>query len=492
MIDAAALRRFARWLAPAFVVACVWLNQGVSRAHLEAMRDEPADAPGHVLRAAWYPLAFAYHRAIDEQMYFETAGVLLGREADRAWLRSSRGKVSPAFDVEPPPADGNWHAPYTEVPLEYPPVAVPMLTLPRLVASRFEPYARVFGFEMGLFLVAAFGLSLSVLEHAGAKPRELRGAGLLAAGLLLAEGCLAIQRMDAFTAFCLALALHAAVTRRPGIVGVASGLAVASKFLPALLLPALVAADLEAYRDVRAWVKLGAGFAIAALLGLGPLLLEPRAFAAVLDYHSSRGLQIESTLGIVWGSLRALAGHGGPATYSFGSLNFDDGVAMVLARACTALTLVATLGLALVLARRSGFGARGMGGDVPARARRLALALLAACLLLWLTGKVFSPQYLTWGLPLVLAVPAGRRGVGATGWQRAWKRADLVWGTIALLTLTQIYMKGYYPAVIAQEPVGLLTLVVRQAMLFALLGVVLFRLFASDPPRSSARTKELG
>jgi hypothetical protein len=467
---------------PALVVACLWLNQGVSRAHLEVMRAEIFPAPSeHLARVAWYPLAFAYHRAIDEQMYFETAGVILGAEADRTWLAQSRGKVSEAFAVPLPPADGRWHAPYTEVPLEYPPIGLPALLLPRLVASSFEGYARLFGLEMGLCLVGAFALAFATLRRGGASEREIARRGWLAAGLLLAEGSLAIQRLDAMTALFLALLLHAAVVRRHALFGLGGGLAVAAKLIPAIVLPSLMLADHAAWRS-----KDGAGpvprnhdpgngrargalaFAFALALGLGPLALAPGAFRAIVGYHATRGLQVESTLGIAWGTLRALVGEAAPATYSFGSLNFDDPVANLLAKGTTALTLgvAAWLGSRALRASRAAEPARA-GSDLPSdlppqddddvsgRARRLALTLLAAVVLLWLTGKVFSPQYMTWALPLVLAIP-GKDG------------AKLVWALIATLTLTQIYMRGYYPAIIAQEAIGLATLLVRQAMLVAI------------------------
>ncbi|MDB4994637.1 MAG: sle [Myxococcaceae bacterium] len=440
-----------RVLLPAFFVACFWLNQGISRAHLEVMRDEIFPAPSeHVARVAWYPLAFAYHRAIDEQMYFETAGVIFGLDADRAWLAKSRGTVSDAFNVPLPPADGRFHAPYTEVPLEYPPIGLPALLLPRLLASSFEGYARIFGLEMGLCLVAAFALALATLRRGGATDREIAQRGWLAAGLLLAEGSLAIQRLDAMTALFLALMLHAAIVRRHALFGLASGLAVAAKLIPAIVLPSVVLADPGAWKGTAARVRTAVAFAVAMVVGFVPLAFAPGAFRAIVGYHATRGLQVESTLGILWGSLRALAGMAAPATYSFGSLNFDDPVADALAKGATLLTL----GVAGWLAWRA-FRSAPTGGDGPARARHVALVLFAAVVTLWLSGKVFSPQYMTWALPLALAIP-GKDGL------------KVVWGMIATLTLTQIYMRGYYPAIIAQEAIGLVTLLVRQAMLVGL------------------------
>jgi hypothetical protein len=93
-----------------------------------------------------------------------------------------------------------------------------------------------------------------------------------------------------------------------------------------------------------------------------------------------------------------------------------------------------------------------------ARVSRLATSALAATAILWLTGKVFSPQYLTWSIPLVLAVP-GRTGI------------RLAWVTIGAMALTQLYQRGFYDLVVEQRPIGLLALAARQAILFVLLAL---------------------
>jgi hypothetical protein len=303
---------------------------------------------------------------------------------------------------------------------------------------------------MGLLLVGALALALATLRRGGASDRELVQRGWLAAGLLLAEGSLAIQRLDAMTALFLALLLHAAIVRRHALFGLAGGLAVAAKLIPAIVIPSVVLADPGAWKGSAARVRAALAFAVAMVIGFGPLALAPGAFRAIVGYHATRGLQVESTLGIVWGTLRAFAGKAAPATYSFGSLNFDDPVADVLAKATT----VVTLGVAAWLSWRA-FRTSPAGGDGPGRARHVALVLFAAVVTLWLSGKVFSPQYMTWALPLALAIP-GKDGL------------KIVWAMIATLTLTQIYMRGYYPAIIAQEAIGLATLLVRQGMLIAM------------------------
>ncbi len=458
------------WLRIALVafVAMVWLNQSVGGKDWESLRDEVFAAPlSHPLLAARYPFVFLYRRSLDERYYFETAGAILGEPADAEVFRQMHGKMPAGFEKPLPPADSRWHAPYTEVPLEYPPLNLPFFIAPRCIVSTFAGYGYLFGGVMGLCLVLAVFLGVDVARQAGASLEERREKWLLAAGLLLAQGALSIQRLDPIAALFLALALHAAARRRPFTLGVAAGLAGAAKILPFLVLPALVVADRSLVRDRRSLLRVALGAALALAVGFGPLLLSRVALSSMMSFHLARGLNVESTLGVLFGVLRALAGHREAAPASFGSQNFDGGWPDALAKLTLPLMLLALLWLAFRVHRRPP-AAEG------ARVERLGLAALASVAVLWLTSKVLSPQYLTWCIPLVLAIP------GAVG-------RRLTWIAILAMIVTQLYFRGFYDLVVEQAPVALVVLVVRQALLFVLLGISLRALLGRD-----ARVKAAG
>jgi hypothetical protein len=154
---------------------------------------------------------------------------------------------------------------------------------------------------------------------------------------------------------------------------------------------------------------------------------------------------------VLYGAARALAGRPAPATLDYGSFNFHGAVADALAAATPITTLAAIAGVTLIAARA--------GDDVNEGAllRRVVCASIAAATALWLTGKVFSPQYLTWALPLVIAVPSDRV-------LRPRVRRVIV-AFLAALFLGQLFWRGYYDHVYGQRPAGILTLVARQAAL---------------------------
>jgi len=448
---------------PFFVVfiACVWLNQSFGLITWEKVRCGVFTDPGaHVFDTARYPFIFLYRRSADEAMYYGTAAQILGQPYEHdVFALVSRGRVTgaPTFESPPPSTDGHWHAPWAEVHLEYPAPVLPFVLAPKLVTATFEGYARLFGVMMGLCIVGSIVLAIDVLKRAGASRREVEGRWWLAVGLLLAQGALTIQRLDPIVALAMIAAVRGAVRRSPGSFGLWVGLAGACKIMPLVLVPVIVAGDWSFWRPRLA--RLTAWTAAGLALGFVPMLAaSPAAFVDFFHYHGRRGLQVESTFGALVGAVRLLLGTTRPGTISYGSFNVDGAIPDLLARACLPLTVAGIALLTLAERRASAGDLDGIAGPAreAQRIEQIACAALAATVVVWLAGKVFSPQYLTWAIPLVLAIP-GRRGLVAT------------WITIAACTLTQVYYRGFYDFVFDQRFAGVASVLLRQAVLAALL-----------------------
>jgi hypothetical protein len=184
------------------------------------------------------------------------------------------------------------------------------------------------------------------------------------------------------------------------------------------------------------------------------LVLGRESLPLLLTYHSARGLHVESSLGVIYGAAKALFGAREAGRMDYGSWNFHGPVSEALAKASSVVTLLLT-GVVGYAARR--------GAVEEERNERIVGAAIATMAALWLGAKVFSPQYLTWALPLVVALPG-----------RTWRRTALGFGVVLLLS--QIYIRGYYDHVYEQLPVGVLTMVVRLGLLIALFVVGVRRL----------------
>lgn len=185
----------------------------------------------------------------------------------------------------------------------------------------------------------------------------------------------ALINWDLFAVALTSLACLAWSRRRPGAAGLLLGLAAAAKLYPVLLLGPLL---LLCWRSGRmpAYARLLAGAALSWFaVNLPVLLVAPDAWLHFWRFNADRG----ADLGSLWYVI-SLAG------YQFSALNLVSG--SLLAVGCVAIGA-----LILLAPRRPRFG---------------QVAFLVV-LVFVLTGKVYSPQYVLWLVPLlVLARPRWR------------------------------------------------------------------------------------
>ena len=327
--------------------------------------------------------------------------------------------------------------------------------LPSLMTGDEDAYFRLFALEMEAALTLAVWLAARTADRLkpGAGDAALGHATLLAAAL----GVIAVRRYDPTVALAIAAAISALASRRPAMSGAALGLAVALKGVPILLAPifvmhAVVGRGREGVRsDARLSADYGprpgavhrasvrtpvlrramdralqsappllplagegggrsppdeglrrplasflAGLAAAlALAGLAyALIAGPHALDA-FAYHGARPIQVET----IYSGFLVLARALDPAilteAYSYGSLNVVSPAEPALRALSTVLTVAG------IVASCTFAWARLAAARDP-RARLLAVVQASlACLVAFVTlGKVFSPQYCVWLLPL--------------------------------------------------------------------------------------------
>jgi hypothetical protein len=164
-------------------------------------------------------------------------------------------------------------------------------------------------------------------------------------------------------------------------------------------------------------------------------------------YQFERPVQVESPPALV---VLALDGVGAGSAQSTKS-HRSDGLEHPAADEAAVLFQLAMLGALALLAWRV---ARRPGP------RELVLASLAAVTAFAVLGKVLSPQYLIWTLPLgALAL--------------AWGRVALA-GTIAAATaLTLVEFPSRYFDLVAREPFPVTVVAVRDALLLVAVGLAL-------------------
>jgi hypothetical protein len=366
-------------------------------------------------------------------------------------LVARRGSVPDDFR-RLPPSDGRWHVPYTEVPFEYPALVLPFVLLPAFVSPTFQAFAIASGALMASLILASIAIALRARDT---PDPEKAAAWWIGVALLLAQGGLAIQRLDAIPAAFLALALWAGARRKAFAMGLGIGLAAAAKVTPIFALLPMMAADRDAWRDPAALRRVAGGVLAGVSAGFVPMILAtPETIAGFFGYHGARGLQIESTYGTVAALAALVAGHATGATLSFGSYNIEGDASRWWATASTPILALSVLLWSAWIARRPAPATQ------DGRAGAIACAGLGALLCVWLFGKVFSPQYMTWAIPFAATIPA-RRVAGSL---------------VAAMAIAQTYLRGFYDHVVDMRPDGVLALVARLAAL-VLLAVYVVRAF---------------
>jgi Glycosyltransferase family 87 len=292
--------------------------------------------------------------------------------------------------------------PYRDFGLEYPPGALPVFALPALgdvdfdtFTSRFEGLMAACGLAMVAFVAAA-------LAALGASTRRLGAALAFVALAPLALGSVVLSRFDLWPAALTAAAVAAFVSGRDRLGHGVLGAAVAVKLYPLVLLPVALASvwKREGRREAARCAAIFS--AVVAVIVVPFLVLSPGGLWDALSRQASRPLQIESL-----GSAVLLAAHHAlgldiTMTSGSGSQNLAGTLPDVLA-------VMHSLVQAAVIVAVWVLFARG-----PAGPERFVLACAAALTAFVALGKVLSPQFLIWLVPLVPMV-AGRRGLLASG-----------------------------------------------------------------------------
>jgi len=341
--------------------------------------------------------------------------------------------------------------PYRDFRVEYPPAALPVFLLPAIGDGHDErTYRRNFERLMvvcGLLAIAGVAIALSAL---GAEPDRLLAALGFVALAPLALGSVILTRFDLWAAALLVVGLAAVLAdrRRTGL-GVL-GLAAATKIFPIVVVPPALAYVWRRYGRREALVC-GALFAgVVALCFLPFVLLSPGGVWDSLHRQAERPLQIES----LGSSFLLLAHQFGVWTVhlnlSHGSQNQGGSLADALAAGQSVVQALVVIVLWVAFARG------------PATKERL-VRYSAACVVAFIAfGKVLSPQFLIWLIPLVPLV-RGRRGLAAS--------AVLA---VALL-LTQLWFPyRYWRLVFQHDAIASWLVLARDLVLVALLAVLVF------------------
>jgi Glycosyltransferase family 87 len=330
--------------------------------------------------------------------------------------------------------------PYRDFPVEYPPGALPVFVAP-IALHGFIHYDRVFA-----LLMEVLGLGcIAFATLAGGRVRSL--AFIAVSPLLL--GSMVLSRYDLWPTLFVVAALAALVHDRHRWGWAAIGAAVAAKGFALAFVPVALVWTFRRRGARELLLSLAAGIVVVLAAVLPFVVLAPHGLWHSVSGQVSRPLQIESLAAAfltTFSHPEVIASHG--------SLNLDGQGAVAAATTVAEAVVIVALWVAF---------ARG-----PMTGERLVRYVTACVCAFVALGKVLSPQFLIWLVPLV-ALVRGRRGL-----------AGCLLLAAALIT-TQVYFPKRYWEYIFHLHLAWVVLL-RDLILVALLATL------SLPGRARARS----
>ena len=350
--------------------------------------------------------------------------------------------------------------PYRDFAFEYPPGALPALVLPALVTDSLTAFRVVFAAEMALAGAVGVLLLAAGLGRLGTRVADRRVALSVVALVPLLLGGVILTRFDLVPAAIVAGAMLLLVTDRLRAGALVVGIGIAVKLYPAVLLPlvGIVAWRRGGRRELASVLALVAAPVLAVYLPF--LVAAPDGVLDSVGRQLGRPLQIESL-----GAGMLLAAHQAVGT----SLGWASGSGSQNLTGTGADTLAVLLGIAQVAAVVLVWVSFWRG---PASSGRLVRHAAAAVVAFVALSKVLSPQFLVWLVLLVPLVVAARGRVP-------------LWLMTAACAVTAVWFPARYWELVKEfDPLASWLVLVRGALLLALLGVLMSPARGRAPARS--------
>ncbi|MEY3933805.1 MAG: hypothetical protein RLZZ606_404 [Actinomycetota bacterium] len=282
-------------------------------------------------------------------------------------------------------------------------------------------------------------LLIAYLLGWGKQMERAKGAWFLIACIFL-TGPVAMGRLEVFSLALTVLALISYLKTRESLSMQFFSLATWIKVSP---MAGIITGFVASNRRIRFALHMAIGTAVLVLIGL--LLGGDENLVSFITLQSDRGIQVESTIAIVW-LIQLLFNVPGADVYYDNTIVTFQVAGFGVAEVSSLMTLVQFGALAITIFL--GFRAKKNGADANTL---FAWMFLTATMDLLVFNKVGSSQYQLWIVGAVL--------FGILAKTANWK--PMVWVTLITSALTWLIFPIFYGSLLDGEPLGVGLLVLK-------------------------------
>ena len=398
-------------------------------------------------------LVLLWTRLTEARLYWEFAGRITHRpitEGHLEWVHHLTGALPP---LESAVRLDHALAPYTEFSCEYPPGALFLFAVVRLLFDGLRPFSLIYGALVAVCICVTTLVMIRLVERQFEDPRAPALVALAFTVWVVLTGSFLVSVFDSVVVLFVALALLSWDCRRTSIAGLCLGLGASIKLWPALLVPIVMLSSLHARRSgIRVWtpaLSSGIGALVGFALPHGMVLAmgtSPADLFNYLSYYNGRPPEVES----LQANLLVIGHMLGITTVTPG---FDFGSHNVIAANWRTVSQIFSLGFgvsyvaALHCVLRSKYSRK---------TEPLVMGFVVISLILG--SKVFSGEYMIWMLPFALLAVGAKR-----------------WGIVTAYAIALVFLKFAYwnwDAVTAIKPFGTLLISVKNVACVAMASLL--------------------
>ena len=299
--------------------------------------------------------------------------------------------------------------PFRDFAVEYPPLGIAFITWPGLITSNPDVYYGIFVTETLLFDLAGLFIISGLAKQLGLQLWQTLTVYTLS---LLSIGRLISIRYDIFPAILTALAIYVFIRGNYKIAWATIAIGTFTKLYPIIIVPIFLLYHF-CHNTKREIINGIITFTlVSAAIAVPVMLLSPSGFIHSFTYQTGRGLQLESIYSSILLMCKSFGWTSLSINYSSGAYGITSSLANLLARISPLLIMFSLITIYWLFYREQRRNTPAMSKFSSLNSSDAACIVkysFLAILVLIITNKVLSPQYLIWLFPFIPLLTGPRK-----------------------------------------------------------------------------------